>query len=240
MSITWGRTDKFSDSTRFDSWSYFFETYRSGGLAAINKGVNAVALRQVTNWGSRIGIARAAEEVIRDLKGYSHDHQLGIGEKVASSAVGGVLGCWNHPIEVVRVEMQSLTKVESSNKPKKLNMFNTFKYIYQGEFVWKVFWGESWRALILSVFPFIYRYSRIFSSLSFSLLSPSRFHLLDYDPPHCVGSNTREWYTRSLPRCNSSNRSLNLPSKFTIKLSLPVFSMFSQISSAAGWWSQNW
>ncbi|GAA5992499.1 hypothetical protein JCM5350_003497 [Sporobolomyces pararoseus] len=125
------------------TWSYFLETYRSGGLAAINKGVNAVALRQVTNWGSRIGIARAAEEVIRDLKGYSHDHQLGVGEKVASSAVGGVLGCWNHPIEVVRVEMQSLTKVESSNKPKKLNMFNTLKYIYQENGIQGLFRGVT-------------------------------------------------------------------------------------------------
>lgn len=33
---------------------------------------------------------------------------------------------------VVRVEMQSLKKVESGNRPEKLNMWNTFKYIYQG------------------------------------------------------------------------------------------------------------
>ncbi|GAA5824935.1 hypothetical protein JCM5353_002939 [Sporobolomyces roseus] len=112
-------------------WQFFVQTYRSGGLSAINKGVNAVALRQITNWGSRIGIARAAEEGIKDLRGYSKEHKLGLGEKVASSAFGGVLGCWNHPIEVVRVEMQSLKKVESGNRPEKLNMWNTFKYIYQ-------------------------------------------------------------------------------------------------------------
>jgi hypothetical protein len=27
--------------------------YRKGGIRGINKGVNAVALRQMTNWGSR-------------------------------------------------------------------------------------------------------------------------------------------------------------------------------------------
>lgn len=31
----------------------FLQTYRAGGWAAINKGVNAVAIRQMTNWGSR-------------------------------------------------------------------------------------------------------------------------------------------------------------------------------------------
>jgi len=81
------------------SWSYFLQTWREGGLRAVNKGVNAVALRQITNWGSRIGIARAAEELIRDAKGYGKEKKLGMGEKVSSSAIGGVLGCWNHPIE---------------------------------------------------------------------------------------------------------------------------------------------
>ncbi|GAA5847651.1 hypothetical protein JCM3766R1_002438 [Sporobolomyces carnicolor] len=125
------------------TWSLFLDTYRQGGLSAINKGVNAVALRQVTNWGSRIGIARAAEELIRDLKGYGEDKKLGVGEKVTSSAVGGVLGCWNHPIEVVRVEMQSLKRVESTRKPEKLTMLNTFKYIYRENGVQGLFRGVT-------------------------------------------------------------------------------------------------
>lgn len=28
--------------------------YKKGGIAGINKGVNAVAVRQCTNWGSRL------------------------------------------------------------------------------------------------------------------------------------------------------------------------------------------
>jgi hypothetical protein len=35
------------------TWAVFADIYRRGGIAGINKGVNAVALRQMTNWGSR-------------------------------------------------------------------------------------------------------------------------------------------------------------------------------------------
>jgi hypothetical protein len=38
----------------------FMDIYRREGLAGINKGVNAVAVRQVTNWGSRFGLSRVA------------------------------------------------------------------------------------------------------------------------------------------------------------------------------------
>ena len=35
------------------TWAVFADIYRREGLAGINKGVNAVAVRQCTNWGSR-------------------------------------------------------------------------------------------------------------------------------------------------------------------------------------------
>ena len=35
------------------TWALFGEIYRREGLAGVNKGVNAVAVRQMTNWGSR-------------------------------------------------------------------------------------------------------------------------------------------------------------------------------------------
>jgi hypothetical protein len=38
----------------------FMAIYRKEGIAGINKGVNAVAVRQVTNWGSRFGLSRVA------------------------------------------------------------------------------------------------------------------------------------------------------------------------------------
>ena len=50
------------------TFKVFADIYRREGIAGINKGVNAVALRQATNWGSRMGFARLAEMSLRDLK----------------------------------------------------------------------------------------------------------------------------------------------------------------------------
>ena len=50
------------------TWKVFADIYRREGLAGINKGVNAVALRQATNWGSRMGFARLAESSLRNFK----------------------------------------------------------------------------------------------------------------------------------------------------------------------------
>lgn len=55
--------------------------------------------------------------------------KLSVGEKILASALGGGLSAWNQPIEVVRVEMQS--KKEDPNRPKKMTVANTFRYIYQ-------------------------------------------------------------------------------------------------------------
>lgn len=38
----------------------FMDIYRREGIRGINRGVNAVAVRQVTNWGSRFGLSRVA------------------------------------------------------------------------------------------------------------------------------------------------------------------------------------
>ncbi len=43
------------------TWAVFGDIYRREGIKGINKGVNAVAVRQCTNWGSRMGFARLAE-----------------------------------------------------------------------------------------------------------------------------------------------------------------------------------
>src|SRR6202012_3836326 len=46
-----------------------------------------------------------------------------------ASGIGGGLSAWNQPIEVIRVEMQS--KTEDPNRPKKMTVGNTFRYIYK-------------------------------------------------------------------------------------------------------------
>ena len=96
------------------TFGLFMEIWRKDGIRGINKGVNAVALRQVskverqlpslplwltglvwrapppqaTNWSSRIGIARAAEQTIKELGHKKPGEPLTPTEKVTASAIG--------------------------------------------------------------------------------------------------------------------------------------------------------
>jgi Mitochondrial carrier protein len=106
----------------------FMAIYRAEGIRGINKGVNAVAVRQVTNWGSRFGLSRVTENVIRKVTNKTEGQGLSVGEKILASAVGGGLSAWNQPIEVIRVEMQS--KKDDPNRPKKMTVANTARYIH--------------------------------------------------------------------------------------------------------------
>ncbi|KAI0389783.1 mitochondrial dicarboxylate carrier protein [Xylariaceae sp. FL0594] len=111
------------------TFATFMDIYRKEGIRGINRGVNAVAIRQMTNWGSRFGLSRLAEQGIRRVTGKEHGEKLSVAEKILSSALGGGLSAWNQPIEVIRVEMQS--KKVDPNRPKKMTVGNTFKYIYE-------------------------------------------------------------------------------------------------------------
>jgi len=114
------------------TWAVFADIYRREGIRGINKGVNAVAVRQCTNWGSRMGFARLAESLIRKSRGKSENDKLSALDKIASSSIGGALATWNQPIEVVRVEMQSMSKATANaNRPAKLTILNTLAFIYK-------------------------------------------------------------------------------------------------------------
>ena len=106
----------------------FMDIYRREGIRGINRGVNAVAIRQTTNWGSRFGLSRLAETVIRAGSGKDEKEKLSGVEKVLASSLGGGLSAWNQPIEVIRIEMQS--KTDDPNRPKNLTTGKAFKYIY--------------------------------------------------------------------------------------------------------------
>lgn len=110
------------------TWATFANIYRKEGIRGINKGVNAVAIRQTTNWGSRFGLSRLAETGIRKLTGKEDGTKLSSAEKILASGLGGGLSAWNQPIEVIRVEMQS--KTQDPNRPKNLTVGKTLKYIY--------------------------------------------------------------------------------------------------------------
>ncbi|CAG8694005.1 13842_t:CDS:2 [Funneliformis caledonium] len=108
------------------------EIWKKEGIRGINKGVNAVAVRQCTNWASRFGLTRAGETAIRrirdgDVPDYSRP--LSPIQKILASAIGGGLSCWNQPIEVIRVEMQS--QVKAAGRPEKMTIFSCAKYIYK-------------------------------------------------------------------------------------------------------------
>lgn len=63
------------------------------------------------------------------LKGDDKHRKLSINEKLMASVVGGALGCWNQPLEVIRVEMQS--QMKNPNRPERLNIWTAAKYIYE-------------------------------------------------------------------------------------------------------------
>jgi hypothetical protein len=54
-----------------------------------------------------MGFARLAETAIRKYKGKKEGESLTAVDKIAASAIGGALGTWNQPIEVVRVEVRT-------------------------------------------------------------------------------------------------------------------------------------
>ena len=122
------------------TWRIFKSIIADEGIRGVYKGVNAVAIRQTTNWGSRFGISRLAEEAIRKLRGKTDPNEkLNSFEKILASTVGGGLSAWNQPIEVIRVEMQS--RKEDPNRPKNLTVGKTFKYILETNGVKGLFRG---------------------------------------------------------------------------------------------------
>lgn len=114
------------------TFTVFMDIYRREGIKGINKGVNAVAVRQMTNWGSRMGFARLAENSIRNVRGKRDHESLGAMDKIAAASIGGALATWNQPIEVVRVEMQSAMKsADPVRAAQKKTIANTLSYIYK-------------------------------------------------------------------------------------------------------------
>jgi hypothetical protein len=87
------------------TWAVFADIYRREGIRGINKGVNAVAVRQCTNWGSRyaiiyefldirrsflrrMGFARLAEDLIRSWRGKKPGDSLSAPDKIFSATIG--------------------------------------------------------------------------------------------------------------------------------------------------------
>ncbi|KAF7723068.1 hypothetical protein EC973_002402 [Apophysomyces ossiformis] len=118
------------------------DIFKKEGIRGINKGVNAVAVRQCTNWASRFGITRFAQESIIKLR-YGDDPNAHLKatalDKGLASMLGGALSCWNQPIEVIRIEMQS--QVQTPGRPQNMTIATAAKWIYQSHGVSGLFKG---------------------------------------------------------------------------------------------------
>ncbi|KXS09639.1 mitochondrial carrier [Gonapodya prolifera JEL478] len=111
------------------TWKIAGDIFKREGIKGINKGVNAVAVRQMTNWGSRIGIARIVESFMLNARGEDQKGKpLSPYQRITASVLSGALSCWNQPIEVIRVEMQS--QIKAVDRPEKLTIKTAARYIY--------------------------------------------------------------------------------------------------------------
>jgi len=128
------------------TWEIAQDVLRKDGIRGMNRGVSAVAIRQMTNWGSRFGISRVVESIMR---GKDTHKKLTTPERILSSVVGGALACWNQPIEVIRVEMQS--QMKHADRPANMNIWTCAKYIYMKN-GWKGFYRGVTPRIGLSVY----------------------------------------------------------------------------------------
>ena len=115
------------------------------GILGMYKGVHALALRQMTNWGSRFGISRATESAIEPFfEKPKAGERPPVLLKVISSTVGGTLACWNNPVEVIRVEQQKFSRISSTP----ISMREAAADIYRGSGVYGFFRGGVPRVLL--------------------------------------------------------------------------------------------
>ncbi|KAK4535691.1 hypothetical protein CDCA_CDCA05G1716 [Cyanidium caldarium] len=128
VEVTRTRAQPGSGTADLSTWQVARNVIQREGIIGLYKGANAVALRQLTNWGSRFGLSRATEWL---FKRDDPQRSLSTVERLASSVVGGALACWNQPVEVVRVEMQSAMKREDWPADKRVNMWNVARWIYR-------------------------------------------------------------------------------------------------------------
>lgn len=73
------------------TWKIAADVFKKDGIRGLNKGVNAVALRQMTNWGTRFGVARFIES---QMRGKDHERKLTTGEKVLCEPSSLFLSCF--------------------------------------------------------------------------------------------------------------------------------------------------
>ncbi|KAJ9445105.1 Citrate/oxoglutarate carrier protein [Diplonema papillatum] len=89
--------------------AYLSDLVRKEGTRCLFRGGVPILLRQATNWASRFGISKYAETRLCSAKRTSPSQScpLSLADRALCSLLGGVLSCWNHPLDVIGVVMQS-------------------------------------------------------------------------------------------------------------------------------------
>jgi hypothetical protein len=90
-------------------------TYARAGLRGFYPGGSAIAVRQATNWASRQGITEGLRIRLRSMRYEDKSAKLSPNEEISCGIMGGALSCWNHPIEVARIEMQARANAGQSS-----------------------------------------------------------------------------------------------------------------------------
>ena len=113
------------------------------GIAGFYPGSTAVAFRQGTNWGSRVGFAEVARPHIAELFHGYRKAKLTLGQEVLAGALAGIFSCWNHPFDVARIEGQARAVVGESA----ISMTEVFRMVHAEYGVRGLFQGIIPRAL---------------------------------------------------------------------------------------------
>ncbi|KAM0754004.1 mitochondrial carrier [Meredithblackwellia eburnea MCA 4105] len=130
------------------TWQVFRGILAEEGIRGVNKGVNAVAARQVTGWASRMGISRFIEGLIKKATGKGSNEKLSAFETILASCGGGALSCWNQPFEVLRVEMQSTLPSPLRVGGHRPTLLETAKYIWKQNGILGFYRGITPRILL--------------------------------------------------------------------------------------------
>ena len=102
------------------------QTWSTKGLAGFYPGSSAIAARQASNWASRVGFTEAVRARIARVAHGDANARLTISEECCAGIVGGVLSCWNHPVEVARIEMQA----RALNGEAQMSMTTVLRAVY--------------------------------------------------------------------------------------------------------------
>ena len=110
-----------------------------------------MAVRQMTNWASRAGFTEFTRNKMKSYKYGNPDAKLSVKEEAVCGMIGGALACWNHPIEVCRIEMQSRTVSGESA----LSLGGTISHVVKNDGVMGLFKGLYFLSLFFSCEHFL-------------------------------------------------------------------------------------